>query len=268
VRICSKKNQVHLIIKKNKRTKMTDFERHNDEIQQNIEFWAKKPILHTIYDEFYSIIAKNINRSIDGKIVEIGSGAGNLKKYVPNCICTDAFNNPWIDQVENAYELSFKDNEVSNIILFDVWHHLEYPTSALDEFKRVLKKQGRIIIFEPCISLLGWIVYGIFHPEDVGWFRKINTNNNIIDLNNLSYYAAQGNASRFFLQKKYNNHLAGFSITGIAKIPAIAYVLSGGYSKKQMFSDRYYPKIKKIESFVKGMPSLFATRLSIVLEKQ
>lgn len=248
---------------------MAEFNRHNNEIQKNVEFWEHKPILHTIYDEFYSLIANNLNQSIDGKIVEIGSGIGNLKKYVPGCICTDVFNNPWIDQVENAYKLSFKDNEVSNIILFDVWHHLEFPVSALNEFKRVLKKHGHIIIFEPYISFLGWIVYGIFHPEDVAWFKKINTNDNITPkLNDLSYYAAQGNASRFFLQKKYHRHLSGFSIKNTEKIPAIAYVLSGGYSKKQMFPDRHYLKIKKIESWIKNMPSLFATRISIVLEKQ
>ena len=245
---------------------MTDFDRHNDEILKNLEFWGQKPILRAIYDDFYSLIVSNLNISTEGKTVEIGSGIGNLKKHVPDCICTDAFDNPWIDQVENAYKLSFTDNEVSNIILFDVWHHLEYPVSALNEFRRVLQKQGRIIIFEPYISFLGLIVYGIFHPEDVSWFKKINTDDNA-DLNKLSYYAAQGNATRFFSSKKYSKYLHGFSIKNIRKTPATAYVLSGGYSKKQMFPDKHYTKIKRIESLVKNMPSLFATRLLIVLEK-
>ena len=245
---------------------MADFNRHNDEILKNLEFWERKPILRSIYDEFYSLIVSNLSTSTNGKTVEIGSGIGNLKKHVPNCICTDVFDNPWIDQVENAYKLSFSDNEVSNIILFDVWHHLEYPVSALNEFRRVLQNQGRIIIFEPYISFLGWIVYGIFHQEDVNWFKKINTDGNA-DLNKLSYYASQGNATRFFLRKKYNKYLQGFSIKSINKIPATAYVLSGGYSKKQMFPDKYYSKIKRFESLVRNIPSLFATRMLIVLEK-
>ena len=246
---------------------MTDFNRHTIEIQANLKFWEKKPILHTIYDDFYSLIAGRLNQSIDGKTVEIGSGIGNLKKYMPHCICTDISNNPWIDQVENAYGLSFEDNEVANIILFDVWHHLEFPILALNEFRRVLKKQGHIIIFEPYISLLGWIVYGLFHPEDVSWFKKINLDDNSVDVNNLSYFAAQGNATRFFFGKKYRPFLSGFSIQHVEKKAAIAYVLSGGYSKKQMFPDKYYPTIKKFESFAKTMPFLFATRLLVVLSK-
>ena len=30
----------------------------------------------------------------------------------------------------------------SNLILFDVWHHLEYPGSAMAEFARVLAPKG------------------------------------------------------------------------------------------------------------------------------
>ena len=51
--------------------------------------------------------------------MELGSGIGNIKSVIDSAICTDIFDNPWIDQVENAYRLSFLDNEVSNIILFD-----------------------------------------------------------------------------------------------------------------------------------------------------
>ena len=246
---------------------MTDFNRHNNEIQQNLKFWEQKPILQAIYNDFYSLIVSATNQSIDGKIVEIGSGIGNLKKHIPDCICTDAFDNPWIDQVENAYKLSFDDNDISNLILFDVWHHLEYPVAALNEFHRVLKEQGRIILLEPYISFLGLLVYGVFHPEDVAWHKKIKADKDV-NLNEMSYYAAQGNATRFFQRKKYKEYLQGFTIKEVKKIPALAYVMSGGYSKKQMFPDKHYAKIKKIESLLDNIPSLFATRCLIVLEKK
>ncbi len=246
---------------------MRNFEQHQAEIQANLNYWEQKPVLRTIYDDFYRLIIERADQTIEGKIVEIGSGIGNLKKLIPNCICTDVFNNPWIDQTENAYKLSFKDDEISNLILFDVWHHLEFPVVAINEFQRVLTKKGRILIFEPCTSLLGDIVYGLFHPEGLGLFKKINTASIDVDLNNLSYYAAQGNASRFFFKKKYRSCLSGFSILYIEKIAALAYILSGGYSKKQLFPDKYYPSLKKIESGLQKMPAIFATRLLVVLEK-
>ena len=71
-----------------------------------------------------------------GSVVELGSGIGNIKEVIPKCLCTDLFPNPWLDYVENAYALSFGSASVSNLILFDVFHHLKYPGTALQEFHR------------------------------------------------------------------------------------------------------------------------------------
>ncbi len=92
--------------------------------------------------------------------MEIGSGIGNIKHTIPHCLRTDLFPTKDIDQVENVYQLSFSDNSVSDLILFDVFHHLRYPGSALKEFQRVLLPNGRVIIFDPFVhSMLGFIVY-------------------------------------------------------------------------------------------------------------
>ena len=56
------------------------------------------------------------------------------------CVRTDLFANPWIDQVENAYRLTFGDGEVSHLILFDVFHHLQHPRTALRECRRVARR--------------------------------------------------------------------------------------------------------------------------------
>jgi len=148
-------------------------DKHNIEIQKNLKYWESKPILKKIYQKFYKLIFNHLQNNIQGKVVEIGSGLGNLKMVVPDCISTDIFFNPWIDQVENAYKMSFSDNSVSNLILFDVWYHLEFPGNALREFNRVLVPEGRVIIFDPAMSILGFIVYGFFHNEPIGFFKKI-----------------------------------------------------------------------------------------------
>lgn len=243
-------------------------EQHNIEIQDNLKSWHNKPVLQKIYSDFYHLIASYINKEVEGKIVELGSGIGNLKMVVPEVICTDLFNNPWIDQVENAYKMSFEKETVANLILFDVFHHLKYPGNAFNEFNRVLKPGGRIIIFEPAMSLTGLLVYGLFHHEPIGLFKKITWfADSKDDLLKDEYYAAQGNASRIFQKPKYKRLLSDYKIIKIKKMSAFSYVLSGGYSKKQLYPNKALPFIQFVDILFDYMPILFATRGLVVLEK-
>src|SRR5450432_4271355 len=141
---------------------------HNVEIASNRLKWQKKKLLQSVYRNFYSEISQRLRRGLSGQIVELGSGMGNIKDVIPECVTTDLFPNPWLDRQENAYRLSFADGSVSNLILFDVWHHLRYPATALAEFRRVVAKGGRVIVFDPAISWTGRLIYGLFHHEPVG----------------------------------------------------------------------------------------------------
>ena len=96
--------------------------------------WQRKPLLQRVYRDFYRTIARRLTDRAEGLTVEIGAGIGSLKTLIPECIATDLFPNPWLDQVENAYALTFPDGSVGNLILFDVWHHLQYPGTVLREF--------------------------------------------------------------------------------------------------------------------------------------
>jgi len=129
--------------------------RHQVEAQINLEHWRRKPVLREVYGDFHRAIAQCISKGIEGEILEIGSGIGNIRDVIPACIRTDMFPSPWIDRVENVYELSCGDQTLSHIILFDVFHHLRYPGSAFRECRRVLVKGGRLIVFEPYVSLAG-----------------------------------------------------------------------------------------------------------------
>ena len=241
---------------------------HQDLIEQNQEYWNRKPILRTLYGDFYRLIAKHLNKLPAGKIVELGSGLGNIHDVIPECIRTDLFPNPWIDQVENAYKLSFADQTVSDLILTDVFHHLKYPGSALNELQRVLQKGGRVIMLEPCISALGLIVYGALHTEPIAitkkieWFAPEDWSPDSVD-----YYAAQGNASRIFVGRKFRQNLKGWKKVETIRISAIAYAASGGYSKPQLYPTSMLPMIKGMEKILDLFPVLFATRLLVILEK-
>lgn len=241
---------------------------HQDLIEQNQKYWDRKPILRTLYGDFYRLIANHLSKLPAGKIVELGSGLGNIHDVIPDCIRTDLFLNPWIDQVENAYKLSFADGSVSDLILTDVFHHLRYPSTALNEFQRVLQKGGRVIMLEPCISALGLIVYGALHTEPVAitkeieWFAPDDWSPESVD-----YYAAQGNASRIFVGRRFRPKLKAWKTVETIRLSAIAYAASGGYSKPQLYPTSMLPMIKGMEKILDLFPVLFATRLLVILEK-
>ena len=241
---------------------------HQDFIEKNQEYWSRKPILKTLYGDFYRQIARHLSNLPENKIVELGSGLGNIHEVIPNCIRTDLFPNPWIDQVENAYNLSFGDESVSDLILTDVFHHLKYPGTALREFSRVLRKGGRVIMLEPCMSALGILVYGILHDEPIAITKQIEWDApQRWSPQQIDYYAAQGNASRIFLSKRFRHQLSDWQSFKTRRFSAIAYAASGGFSKPQLYPTSALPWIRKLEKGLDLFPLLFATRLLVILQK-
>jgi SAM-dependent methyltransferase len=175
---------------------MTPLEQHQIEIERNLALWRRKPLLRKIYAGFYEKILAHIDTSIPGAVVEIGSGIGNLKARLPQALCTDLFPNPWLDLVCDGYELPFQNGSVSHLILFDVFHHLRRPRAFLNEARRALTKEGRVILFEPFISAASLPVYGLLHHEPVAMKSEIDFADDYPRPRD--YYAAQGNASRLF----------------------------------------------------------------------
>jgi SAM-dependent methyltransferase len=241
---------------------------HEDLINKNHEYWNRKPLLQMVYQDFYQLIADQLSNLPDSKIVELGSGLGNIHMVIPNCIRTDLFSYPWIDQIENAYNLSFEEESVSDLILTDVFHHLKYPGTALKELHRVLRKNGRVLMLEPCTSLLGSLIYGAFHVEPISvtkpieWFAPEGWSSDNID-----YYAAQGNATRIFVGDNFRHLLTNWKSVKTIRLSALAYAASGGYSKSQLYPTFMLPVLKGMEKILNLFPALFATRLLVILEK-
>lgn len=245
-----------------------NLEQHNIEILQNRELWEKKPLLRKVYAQFYGEIARRLTPGRSGLIVELGSGMGNIKKHIPQCITTDIFPNPWLDRVENAYRLSFGKAAVGNLILFDVWHHLMYPGTALKEFYRVLTPGGRIILFEPAMGLIGRFVFGHFHHEPLGLEEEIEWSApNGFSGTEQTYYAAQGNASRVFGSSAFRDELRMWRVIEVRYLSGLAYVASGGFRGPQLYPEKLWPLLNWMDSTLSKFPNL-ASRMLVVLEKK
>jgi hypothetical protein len=245
-----------------------NLEQHNIEIHENREHWNRKPLLRKVYSQLYREIARRVNSEIPGLIVELGSGMGNIKEHLPGCITTDVFPNPWLDRVENAYSLSFDDRTLSHLILFDVWHHLQYPGDALREFSRVLSDRGRILIFEPAMGVLGKLVFGRFHHEPLGLDDQIQWDAPVsFPRDNPGYYAAQGNASRIFGAAEFRSRLDGWRVSEVQYYSALAYLGTGGFRGRQLYPEFLLPLFRSVDEMLSRFPKL-ASRMLVVLEKR
>jgi SAM-dependent methyltransferase len=241
---------------------------HNIEIERNLQSWNRKPVLRRAYRDFHRRIAAHIDRSLAGRIVELGSGIGNIRDVIPGVVRTDLFPNPWIDQVENAYRLSFADGELSHVIMFDVFHHLRHPRTALQECRRALQPNGRLIIFDPYVSLAGRIVYGPLHHEPIAFTDTIVPDAPAsFSADADQYYAAQGNATRVFWQGAHPEILDGWDVVARERIGAWPYALTGGYSKPQLYPGFLYGALSLIDQAVSMVPAL-TLRALIVLRRR
>jgi SAM-dependent methyltransferase len=240
-------------------------EQHQIEIQRNKESRAAKPLIRKIYANFYDRIVRELAREVPGKIVEIGSGSGDLKARVPEAICTDLFPNPWLDMTADAYRLPFGEGSVSSLILLDVFHHLARPYAFLREAERVLAPGGRVILFEPYISWISAIAYGWFHHEPVAWKDAIDFSEEAPT--EQLYYAAQGNATRLFFGP--NMRLPkSLHLTKCQATAEFAYLLSGGLSKPALYPTFCYPVAKVVDRLLSIAPRVFGGRCLIVVERR
>jgi len=247
---------------------MKEVGQHNVEIHENSVAWQRKPLIRDIYDGFYRRIAAHLPPADLGPVVEIGSGMGNIKRVIPHCITTDLFPNAWLDRQENAYALSFADRSIGAIVLFDVFHHLRYPGTVLRELRRVLQIGGRVILFEPDMSPLGKLVYGTFHHEPLALLDPITWEApEGSKTENHGYYAAQGNACRIFVRGERPGPIDGWTISRVERHPDLSYVAAGGFSGPQLYPRFLLPLLRAIDLFASPLPSVFSTRLLVVLEK-
>lgn len=106
-------------------------------------------------------------------ILDLGSGAGNIPvKLNKKTICLDKNIelakicrrrglNAIVADIENP--LPFMDKSISTVLLIDTIEHIKYPHKLLGEIKRILKEDGKLIVFTPAYDSVLWLLAEQIH---------------------------------------------------------------------------------------------------------
>jgi SAM-dependent methyltransferase len=118
---------------------------------------------------------KSAAKYVRGTLVDVGCGAKPYKKYltgsVQNYIGLDYPASPEsMDAVvssppevyANALQIPLKDNCIDSVILTQVLEHVPAPECTIKEIKRILKKDGTLIISAPMLYPIHSAPYDYF----------------------------------------------------------------------------------------------------------
>jgi SAM-dependent methyltransferase len=125
---------------------------------------SSKPFLKAIYDEWYAMLAAALPPG-EGDVVELGSGGGYCKRFIPRLITSEVFPCSDVQLVLDAQRLPFADRSVRAIVMTNVLHHMPDVSRFFIDAARCLQTGGKILMIEPWVTPWSRFVYGRLHPE-------------------------------------------------------------------------------------------------------
>lgn len=224
-----------------------------------------KTFLRKLYEEWYGEFVKRLEDAPAGKVIEIGSGAGFIKRFIPDAITSDVMPLSTNDMTFSAEDMPFADEELKGILMIDVLHHIPHPKLFFKEAERTLKKGGKIIMVEPANSSWGRYIYTHFHHEpfdpSAGWELPSNG----------PLSSANGAMPWIMLERDRSQFEKEFPLLQIKEIKyhtPLRYLLSGGVSMKSLVPGWSFGILKGLEGLINAFTKQFSMFQTIEIVKK
>ncbi len=218
-----------------------------------------KQFLRQLYEEWYALIRGRLP-SGGGPVVELGSGAGFMKEWIPCLITTDVLPITLIDCVlPSDGHLPFSDASLRAIVMTDVLHHLNNPRRFFHEATRTVEPGGAVVMIEPWLTPWSRLIYQRLHsepflPDAEQW-----------ELPNSGPLSGANSALPWILFARdcsqFEREFPQWSRAFIKPLMPFSYLLSGGISYRSFAPGWAYEPLRKIEralGFVKNWTAMFA----------
>ena len=148
-------------IQSNRRQNIADLDAPETVALHREAIWQKAS-LRRIYEEWYQLVSSEV--TVNGRVLEIGSGAGFLSHTFPGLIRSDLVSDG-VDVVLNGQSLPFCDSSLDSIVMTNVFHHLSDSRAFLSEATRCLKPGGTVAMIEPWATPWSSIAYRLVGHE-------------------------------------------------------------------------------------------------------
>ena len=209
--------------------------------------------------------------------IEVGSGAGFLKDFIKNknLKLTDMSDDEHLHYKNiDAQNTKFEKESFDYVISSNMIHHIPFPNKFFREMNRILKKNGKLIIFESyCSVLLQLAVFAMRHEGfdftvDVWDEKKPKSDEKNVWAGNIAVSNLIFDDKEKFKEKM--GHL--FSIEHEELVECFIFLNSGGVTSKT-FSipmNNFFLKMLNIvdKILIKIFPNIFCMGRRIVLVKK
>ena len=246
----------------------------NTKKARELYYSAKSSNLKFLLEKRFSWMNKFIKDEHTG--IEVGSGAGFTREFIKNknLKLTDLGNDDHLDFKNiDAQRTGFKDESFDFVISSNMIHHIPYPIKFFKEMNRILKKEGKLIIFESYCSITFQIITILMKHEGFDFTLNVwDEENAKSDEDN----AWHGNIAVPHLifddKKKFKENLDEYFKINYEKLTeCLIFLNSGGVTSKTKYipMNRFFLNILHFidRILIKILPSIFCMGRRIVLTK-
>jgi SAM-dependent methyltransferase len=226
--------------------------------------WAANAALRELYGRWYGLVRTQLPK--EGPWVEIGSGPGFARHFIPELELSDVVQAPWHDRQIDAGTLPFGDASVGALVLFDVLHHLPAPARFLGEAQRVLRAGGRLVVCEPYVSPLSYPVYRFLHEEGLELKADPLAETAAGD----PFDANQAIPTLLFERRpaELARRFPSLRLRSLERLAGLAYPASGGFSRRPLLPAPLWRALLALEDRLPDAAFRFVGfRLLAVLER-
>jgi SAM-dependent methyltransferase len=193
--------------------------------------WAANAALRLLYERWYGRVRAALPALQAGPWIEIGSGPGFARDFIPEMMLTDLVQADWHERAVSADDLPFEAASIGALVLFDVLHHLPSPAAFFAEAARVLRPGGRVVLCEPYISPVSYPVYRYLHVESAD--MKADPMAERVSIGKDPFESNQAIPTLIFRAPsgRIEASFPGLRVVSVERFAGPCYPLSGGFSR-------------------------------------